>query len=211
MSFMIDQILASSSSTNNKCRSPLHSLTNTLVNISSTTSTRKERRMWQCEMCPKAFDRPSLLTRHVRTHTGKFFSLHSIVRFLLFATIIGEKPHECDVCSKAFSTSSSLNTHRRIHSGEKPHVCDICDKRFTASSNLYYHKLTHSKVRNLTSVFCFSLMSFSYDCRINLTNVVNVRRVLPLQVIFVVIHMFTMVHGHFDVQSVLVDFRSKPI
>jgi uncharacterized Zn-finger protein len=28
--------------------------------------------MWQCEMCSKAFDRPSLLTRHIRTHTGKF-------------------------------------------------------------------------------------------------------------------------------------------
>lgn len=71
---MIDQILASSSSTNNKCRSPLQSLTNTLhISVSSSTTTKKERRMWQCEMCPKAFDRPSLLTRHVRTHTGRFF------------------------------------------------------------------------------------------------------------------------------------------
>ncbi len=70
MSFMIDQILASSST--NKSRPPLHSLTNTLINVSSSTLTnqKKERRMWQCEMCPKAFDRPSLLTRHIRTHTG---------------------------------------------------------------------------------------------------------------------------------------------
>lgn len=52
-----------------------------------------------CDVCKKIFDRPSLLKRHYRTHTG-------------------ERPHICLICSKGFSTSSSLNTHRRIHTGQ---------------------------------------------------------------------------------------------
>ena len=97
---------------------------------------RSGKKMLPCDYCGKCFDRPSLLNRHLRTHTG-------------------ERPHVCNICGKGFSTSSSLNTHRRIHSGEKPHECGVCGKRFTASSNLYYHRMTHVKVSPTTTRFSF--------------------------------------------------------
>ena len=70
--FMIDNLL--SSTVNNK---------NELI-VQSTSNNRRKRKSWTCDVCGKMFDRPSLLSRHTRTHTGLFrLLIDRLIEFLL--------------------------------------------------------------------------------------------------------------------------------
>ncbi|VDM16322.1 unnamed protein product [Hydatigera taeniaeformis] len=89
---------------------------------------RSGKKEFDCSYCGKVFDRPSLLQRHILTHTG-------------------ERPFLCKYCGKGFSTRSGVNTHERIHTGDKPYVCAHCGRRFTAGSNYTFHVYIHNNTR----------------------------------------------------------------
>lgn len=75
---------------------------------------------FQCQQCPRQFERRSHYRYHVKIHHGP-------------------REFKCQICNKAFVSRGALTTHGRIHSGEKPYECETCGRRFNVNSNLLAH------------------------------------------------------------------------
>lgn len=82
---------------------------------------RKKERLFVCNYCGKAFNRPKKVEIHQRVHTG-------------------EKPFSCSTCGKMFSEAGNLRKHQRVHTGEKPYNCGMCGRRFAWIRNLKTHQ-----------------------------------------------------------------------
>ena len=76
----------------------------------------------KCDMCFKAFAKPSLLKTHSAIHSNK-------------------RSFKCnfDGCDKTFNLSRSLRVHQITHSGLKPYQCEICEIYFSAKTGLRGH------------------------------------------------------------------------
>uniref|UniRef100_A0A8C2ZK15 C2H2-type domain-containing protein n=1 Tax=Cyclopterus lumpus TaxID=8103 RepID=A0A8C2ZK15_CYCLU len=116
-------------------------------------------RPYTCSVCNKNFRIKSILTRHMKTHTG-------------------EKPYSCSVCGKSFIQRSYLHTHMNSHSGQKPHTCSFCGRGFTQVGNMNAHIRIHTGEKPHSCTDCGKSFREKADL-INKTNNVLVSILCP--------------------------------
>ncbi|TMW53354.1 hypothetical protein DOY81_001558 [Sarcophaga bullata] len=135
------------------------------VKLSSTVSgsLTENPKIWECDVCSKAFTTKYFLKKHKRLHTGEmpytcelcartFTFQQSYHKHLLYHS--DEKPHVCSTCGRAFKELSTLHNHERIHSGEKPFKCEVCGKSFRQRVSFLVHTRIHTGVMPYKCEIC---------------------------------------------------------
>eukprot|EP00099_Drosophila_melanogaster_P020471 NP_611944.1 uncharacterized protein Dmel_CG4707 [Drosophila melanogaster] len=91
----------------------------------------KEKRIYQCEKCPKSFTTKAAMEYHdVSKHVPK-----------------SEFKYSCPECNKKIPTERKLKEHLRyMHDPEAAIICDKCGKTLRSQTNLKkHHELEHSE------------------------------------------------------------------
>ncbi|XP_017877578.1 zinc finger protein 85-like [Ceratina calcarata] len=110
-------------------------------NLDETNESRKERRKLitnnrtmkvngesalKCSYCNQKFSFPSVLKRHMRSHTN-------------------ERPYICDVCNKSFKQLGHLSQHSLTHKDYRSFHCAVCGIKFESLGSLKIHAQSHKE------------------------------------------------------------------
>ncbi|XP_056878314.1 zinc finger protein 28-like [Takifugu flavidus] len=134
----------------------------------------KTDRPYSCNICNKKFKVRSVLTRHIKTHTGEkpyrcnVCDKSFIQRSYLHTHMNShseQKPYMCSFCGKGFTQLGNMNVHIRIHTGERPHRCGECGKNFREKADLVKHKIIHTGEKP----YACSVCNMKFSAQSNLT------------------------------------------
>lgn len=110
-----------------------------------------------CKICDKTFDRPSLLLRHHRTHTGKNNDGVLCAVFYLTSTTSWGIQCACNFLVQLIEYLTKTHNfvlYSHYNVGEKPFLCKVCMKRFSTSSSLNTHFRIHTGQKPHECPFC---------------------------------------------------------
>ena len=94
-----------------------------------------ESKLYQCDICRRAFKERSKLKTHREIHTT-------------------ERNVVCPICGKTFKTQACLRSHKRVHNPTYLH-CDICGRSYTQKPELVKHiKIFHYQIRDHSCEIC---------------------------------------------------------
>ncbi|XP_034475211.1 zinc finger protein 501-like isoform X2 [Drosophila innubila] len=98
---------------------------------------------YQCDHCPRHFERSDELEIHTQIHSNNLlykcsycpnsFSHKSI--FTAHMYVHGKFPYECPECPKGFLKNSDLKKHARLHVDKRLSKCPLCPRNCTHNGN----------------------------------------------------------------------------